>query len=166
MQPGTDSRAYAQSESEGARTRIIRKARSIVPAFLNQSRLSFLILGVAVVLGGWLRFSGLNGYELTSDEGCTWAAAAAPTARRVLDLAIRLNPGKLGLQDLVLHFWMLACGDSVASMRALSAVLGTLAIVLVFAVVKELLMLDCESWLAGSRGTSGNCCSERFGVCR
>ena len=45
----------------------------------------------------------------------------------------------------MLHFWMRACGDSVASLRALSAVLGTLAIVLVFAVVKELLMLDCES---------------------
>ena len=145
MQPGThNDRASAPPGIEGVETRITRKAGSLLPSLTNQSRLSLLILGAAVVLGGWLRFSGLDAYEMTSDEGCTWAAAAAPTAKGVLHLALRLNPGKLGLQDLVLHFWMLACGDSVASMRALSAVLGTLAIVLVFAVVKELLMLDCE----------------------
>jgi hypothetical protein len=146
MQPGTDSdRASAQPGIEGVETRITRKAGSLLRSLPNQSRLSFLILGAAVVVGGWLRFSGLNAYEMTSDEGCTWAAAAAPTASGALQLALRLNPGKLGLEDLVLHFWMRAFGDSVASLRALSAVLGTLAIVLVFAVVKELLMLDCES---------------------
>ena len=83
--------------------------------------------------------------RLTSDEGITWSAAAAPTAKQVLGLSLKLDSGKLGLHDLVLHFWMLAFGDSVASLRALSAVLGTLAIVLVFAVTKELLGLDCES---------------------
>ena len=59
-------------------------------------------------------------------------AASAPTVGEVVRQGLELNPGKLALHDIVLHFWMLAFGDSMTSIRALSALLGTLAIALVF----------------------------------
>jgi hypothetical protein len=90
------------------------------------------------MLGAWLRFHALGTFEITFDESASWAAAAAPTVLAVVHSGGRLNPGKFALHDLALHFWMLAFGDSVASMRALSATVGTLAIPLVFLVALEL----------------------------
>ena len=102
------------------------------------SRLNALILATAILVGGWLRFRSLGASDMTSDEGASWLAASASTVREVLHQGLALNPGKLALHDLTLHFWMLAFGDGITSIRSLSALLGTLAIVLVFVVAREL----------------------------
>ena len=50
----------------------------------------------------------------------------------------RVDPGKLALYDVMLHEWIGVLGDSLFAMRAMSAALGTIAIVLVFAAVREI----------------------------
>ncbi|MGH7986034.1 MAG: glycosyltransferase family 39 protein [Candidatus Binataceae bacterium] len=75
---------------------------------------------------------------MSADEGASWAAASASSAGEVLRLHQRLNPADIGLPDLVLHGWIAVCGESLAAMRALSAMLGTFAIVLVFILTREL----------------------------
>ncbi len=96
------------------------------------------MLGLALIVGGWLRLSNLGAREMSGDEGASWAAAAAPTAGDVIRLQTRLNPGKLALHELAMHAWMSAFGDGLATMRALPAALGTFAILLVFFVTREL----------------------------
>ncbi|MGH7879976.1 MAG: hypothetical protein ACREQD_10840, partial [Candidatus Binataceae bacterium] len=98
-------------------------------------------MAAAIVIGGYLRFEHLAALELSADEGASWAAAAAPSITEVLRLQARLNRGKLGLHDVALHLWMGAFGDSLVTMRALSAAAGTIAIVLVFLVALQILGL-------------------------
>jgi hypothetical protein len=102
------------------------------------SRLNAAIVIAAVLVGGWLRFYDLGASDMTADEAPSWVSASASTLGDVVRQGLQLNPGKLALHDIALHFWMLAFGDSVTSIRTLSALLGTLAIVLVFIVTREL----------------------------
>jgi len=102
------------------------------------------LLGAALLVGGWLRFTNLDATQMTADEGASWAAASAPTVVQAVLRSRRLNPGKLGLHDALMHVWMRIGGDSLASMRGLSAALGAIAIALVFAVVAEILKLDTD----------------------
>ncbi len=97
------------------------------------------VLLLALILGGGLRFYRLGVDEMTRGEAAAWTAASAPTIASVIASGRRLDPGKLGLYDVTLHGWIAMFGDRVGAMRALSAVLGTLAIVLVFASVREIL---------------------------
>ena len=46
--------------------------------------------------------------------------------------------GKLPLFDIALHGWVRMFGDSLFAMRAMSAALGTIAIVLMFVAVREI----------------------------
>ena len=110
-------------------------------------RLTAITLGLALVIGACLRFYRLGAYELTVDEAASWYAAAAPTVAYVVRVGFVTNPGKLVLHDLALHFWILAFGDSVISMRTLSAIVGVICILLIFVVACELLEYD--------RGSSG-----------
>src|SRR5579863_1649755 len=107
------------------------------PAPLSRGANAFL-LAAAVLVGGWLRFHSLGVSDMTADEAPSWLAASAPTVGEALHQGLALNIGRLALHDLTLHFWMVAFGDSVTSIRALSALLGTLAIALVFVVTREL----------------------------
>ena len=93
----------------------------------------------AILVGAWLRFEHLDSVDMTAGEGVEWIAAAAPNIYGVLHLALPLNPGKLGLYDVMMHLWMEVFGDSLAALRALSAALGALSILLTFMVVLELL---------------------------
>jgi len=99
-------------------------------------------LALAILLGGYLRFVNLDTLELSADEGASWAAATAPSMFQVVRAQARLNPGELGLHDVALHLWIAAAGDSLIAMRSLSAVAGTLAIVMVFFVTREILALS------------------------
>ncbi|MGH7934523.1 MAG: hypothetical protein ACREQN_15365, partial [Candidatus Binataceae bacterium] len=110
--------------------------------------LTFVIVAVALAVGAWLRFANLAARDMSADEGASWAAAAAPSVGEVLLRHSRLNPATLGLDDAALHGWMREFGDGLAEMRALSASAGTLAILLVFAVTRELLQLDGAGALA------------------
>jgi hypothetical protein len=98
------------------------------------------LLALALMLGVVMRFQMLGLAELSADEGASWAAAVAPNLRAVVERQRSLDPGKLALYDAALHGWIRLVGDGVGSMRALSAVLGTLAIALVFAATRELML--------------------------
>jgi len=75
---------------------------------------------------------------MSPDEGASWAAAAAPTARGVIARQPLLNPGELPIHDLMLHGWIALFGSSLTAMRALSATLGVASILLVYFCVCEL----------------------------
>ena len=99
--------------------------------------LALELLALALVLGVVMRFRVLGLAELSADEGASWAAASAPDMTAVVAMEHWLDPGKLPIYDLLLHGWIRVFGDGLVAMRAMSAVLGTIAIVLVFAAVRE-----------------------------
>lgn len=107
---------------------------------LRVRRDAFVLLVLALVLGAGLRFYRLGASSLSADEGASWAAAIAPNLRFVILKEQDLDPGKLALYDVMLHGWIRIFGDSVFAMRAMSATLGTIAIVLVFATVRQALL--------------------------
>jgi 4-amino-4-deoxy-L-arabinose transferase-like glycosyltransferase len=72
---------------------------------------------------------------MSPDEGASWAAASAPTAREVIARQPLLNPGELPIHDLMLHGWIALFGSNIAVMRAMSAAFGVLSISLVYIVV-------------------------------
>jgi hypothetical protein len=106
----------------------------------NPPRLfALVLLAVALILGASLRFRHLTMADLDADEGTTWAAAIAPSFGAVAAAEQRLEAlGKLPLYHLMLHAWIDEFGDSMDSMRTMSAIFGTIAIVLMFAAVREI----------------------------
>jgi mannosyltransferase len=96
-------------------------------------------LALALALGAALRFADLGAFELSPDEGASWGAASAPTVAVVIARQAVLNPGKLAVHDIALHVWIALFGASTAAMRSLSALLGTISILLVYFVARELL---------------------------
>ena len=104
------------------------------------------MLALAVVVGIALRCYRLDAVSMTADEGAAWAAAAEPL-KRLLLLQPRLDAGKLAIYDLLLHYWIDLFGDSLRSMRGLSAALGTFSILLMFAVVRELYQVFADEEL-------------------
>jgi mannosyltransferase len=95
------------------------------------------LLAVALVIGTGVRFHRLGYAQMDIDEGASWAGASAPTLGEVVARERQMDPGKLALYDLMLHEWIGVFGDGLSAMRAMSAALGTIAIVLVFAAVRE-----------------------------
>jgi hypothetical protein len=115
-------------------------------AWRSQRLFAYVLLAVAVVLGAFYRFHRLARWDMITDEGIAWVAATKPTLHDVVAAFWRFeNGGKLPLFDIALHGWVRVFGDSLFAMRAMSAALGTLAIVLLFAAVREI----CRS-LGGS----------------
>jgi hypothetical protein len=104
----------------------------------SMRRVTLLLLLVAIVLGGYLRFSDLGRLEMSDDEGASWAAAAAPSLSGVVTLQARLNPGKLAVHEVALHWWMALFGECIVAQRSLSATLGTISILIVFWIAWEL----------------------------
>ncbi len=102
-------------------------------------RLALAVLLLAFALGAVLRFGNLGSFELSPDEGASWGAARATSIAEVISRQAVLNPGKLAVHDIALHAWIGLFGSSVAAMRSLSALLGTLSILLVYLVARELL---------------------------
>ena len=101
---------------------------------VNAGRVVFTL---AVLIGMVLRFHRLDDVSMTADEGFAWAAAAQSVSR-LLQLQPMLDSGKLAVYDLLLHYWIAIFGDSLHSMRGLSAAIDTLSILLMFALVREL----------------------------
>src|SRR3984893_6137264 len=102
---------------------------------------SVALLALALVLGAGLRFYHLGRTDLSADEGASWAGASLPAVKQVVVMEQQLDPGKLPLYDVLLHGWIRVFGDGVSTMRAMSAVLGTIAIALMFLAVREV----CDS---------------------
>jgi hypothetical protein len=100
---------------------------------------AYILLALAVILGAFYRFHRLARWDMNGDEAIAWAAAIKPTLRRVSATFWRIeNGGKFPLFDFALHGWVRMFGDSLFAMRALSAAMGTLAIVLMFVAVREI----------------------------
>jgi hypothetical protein len=97
----------------------------------------FVLLAVALIIGAHLRFHRLARFDLTGDEGASWAAASAPGVMQVAKRERQFDPGKLALYDELLHGWIGIFGDSLFAMRSMSAMLGTIAIALIFLTVRE-----------------------------
>ncbi len=103
------------------------------------TRSAAFLLVLALAVGALLRFAELGARDLSADEGASWAAAAAPTLRGAIASGAAHNPGKVPFHDVLLHGWIAAFGDGVAPMRAMSALFGTLAILLGFFAMRELM---------------------------
>jgi hypothetical protein len=108
-------------------------------AWRSRRVFSIVLLVIAVSLGAHYRFHNLQRWDMNGDEGNAWAAVVKPTVHQVMATFWREeNGGKLPLFDIVLHEWVRIFGDSLFAMRAMSATLGTLAIVLLFVAVREI----------------------------
>ena len=101
--------------------------------------LAWLIFAAMLVCGTYLRVANIGlESEMSSDEGAEWAATSAPTVAEVRQVGAALSPRKLGFYDVMLHYWIRIFGDSLFSMRMMSAVLGVLDVLLLILVVLEL----------------------------
>ena len=118
-------------------------------------RLWLAILILAVVAGAALRCADLSLNEMSADEAATWAAAVAPSVAQVIALGEQLNPGKIAAHEVLLHGWIAMFGDGLEALRSLSALFGTIAIVLVFWVSRELLAPPWDDADASGREDGG-----------
>jgi hypothetical protein len=105
-------------------------------------RSSLIILAIALAAGLFVRLYKVGAMEMSADEAASWAAAAAPNLMEVVHRQQRLNPGKMAVHDIAMHLWMRLFGDSLASLRSLSALFGTASILLVFLVVREIFRVE------------------------
>jgi len=106
-------------------------------AWCNDRLFAWILLIAALIVGLHLRFFRLTRWDLSGDEGASWAAASAPSLHEVVETEQRLDPGKLALYDIILHEWIGFFGDSVFAMRILSVGIGIVSLVLVFIAVRE-----------------------------
>jgi hypothetical protein len=98
------------------------------------------VLLIAVVVGTILRFFRLGGHELSIDESLSWAESSEHNVRAVLRVQHQLDSGKFPIYEIVQHGWMRLFGESETAMRALPALIGSLSIVLVYVLAKEMLL--------------------------
>jgi 4-amino-4-deoxy-L-arabinose transferase-like glycosyltransferase len=92
-----------------------------------------LLLGGVLLLATFLRFVRLDHHSFWLDEAASFDFASRPLAA-IFSLSDHHPP----LYYLSLHYWIAGFGDSEESMRALSAVLGVLAVALVFTLGEQL----------------------------
>ncbi len=104
-----------------------------------------MVLLIAVVAGTILRFIHLGSRELAIDESLSWAESSAPSVAEVLRVQHSLDSGKFPIYELAQHGWMRFFGESESAMRALSALIGSLSIVLVFILGVEVMLAARES---------------------
>jgi mannosyltransferase len=115
------------------------------------------VLLIAVTLGTILRFFRLGAHELSIDESLSWAESSEHNLRAVLRVQHQLDSGKFPIYEIVSHGWMRLFGESETAMRALPALIGSLSIVLVYVLAKEMLLAlggGMESSAAASREDS------------
>src|ERR1700731_467353 len=98
-----------------------------------------ILLCAALGGGSVLRFFRLGSRELSIDESLSWFAAAAPSVTDLLRIQHGVDSGKLAIHELALRGWMHMFGESEAALRAMSALIGQLSIVLVLILAREIL---------------------------
>jgi hypothetical protein len=98
------------------------------------------VLLIAVTVGTILRFFRLGAHELSIDESLSWAESSEHNVRAVLRVQHQLDSGKFPIYEIVQHGWMRLFGESETAMRALPALIGSLSIVLVYVLAKEMLL--------------------------
>jgi uncharacterized membrane protein len=146
LRPSHERGAIAAAVTEGVEVDTnlcaIRANRAASPVSESTATAPFgtlILLLFAIAIGAFLRFFELGRNQMSADEGASWAAASAPAVIQVFQLQPHLNPGKFALHEILLHGWIRLFGDSVAAMRALSALAGVLGIIVVFFLARELL---------------------------
>ena len=97
---------------------------------------SVVITSFAVIAAVLLRWSGLDSQSLWMDEGYTlWISRFSP--QQIWHaLSIDTSPP---LYYILLHYWLKCLGTSAISLRALSALFGTLSILLVYLLARKIL---------------------------
>ncbi len=113
--------------------------------------IALLAVMLALASGGYLRAANIGAREMSADEGASWASAIAPTLGEVIRRQATLNPGKLATHEIILHEWIGAFGDGLAAMRALSALFGITAILIVYALAAELMRMDGGAQIAADQ---------------
>ena len=124
-----------------------RMNHEVITSLSRQSdsyrRALIAMLAIAVLLGGFLRLHDLGAHEIMLDEGDSWRVAKLQSSHIMAELE-HSDQGKLPIYFLMLGGWMRLFGDGLATMRLPGALLGTLNIFLVFALMRTLLMLFDE----------------------
>lgn len=124
-------------------------------AWRSKRLFALVLLTVAVVVGAHLRFHRLTLADMNGDEGFSWAEATAPSLLAVIKAQQNLDPGKLAFYEILLHGWIRVFGDSLFAMRALSAALGTISIVLLFVAVREVCLCLADEPNEGTAELAG-----------
>lgn len=110
-----------------------------ISAWRSSRLFAFILLTLAVILGAFYRFHRLARWDMNGDEAVAWVAVIKPSLHQVVKTFWQVEyGGKLPLFDIALHEWVRIFGDSLFAMRAMSAALGTIAIVLLFVAVREI----------------------------
>jgi uncharacterized membrane protein len=124
-----------------------RMDREVISAVTRQSdsyrRALLAMLAIAVLLGGYLRLHDLGAHEIMLDEADSWNFARLASSQGIIELAHH-EQGKLPIYFLMLNRWKGLFGDGLVTMRIPGALLGTLNIWLVFALMRTLLTLFDE----------------------
>ena len=97
-----------------------------------KARHAILILLLAIVVGGVLRFYDLGTESLWLDEAYSIGHSSPNTISGVVSAAAEGNHPPLYF--IILHFWMALLGTSEAAIRSLSAVFGIVSILLIYQV--------------------------------
>ncbi len=105
--------------------------------FRRRSDLIFgAAIGLAVIAAVWLRWTGLDSQSLWTDEGYTvWISQFSP---KVIWHIVQGDTGP-PLYYIVLHYWSALFGNSELSLRALSALFGTLSLPLFYLIARKIL---------------------------
>ncbi|HTQ25262.1 MAG TPA: hypothetical protein VMI09_11245 [Candidatus Binataceae bacterium] len=134
-----DERGTSKHMAVISSTLSVRAMRDMaLRAWRSKRVFSITLLVIAVLLGARYRFHKLQRWDMNDAEGSTWAAVIAPNVCEVVRTFWQVEfGGKHPAYDLVLYEWVRAFGASLLAMRAMSALLGTIAIVLLFLAVRE-----------------------------
>lgn len=94
------------------------------------------VLGLVIALGAAVRFVGIGTQSLWYDEVSTRVIVTTPIAH--LFSAVRIREGSPPLYFALAAVWARIVGTDDAMLRSFSAIVGTLAIPVMYAVVREL----------------------------
>ena len=94
------------------------------------------VLGLVIALGAAVRFVGIGAQSLWYDEVSTRVIVTTPIAH--LFNEVRIREGTPPLYYALAAVWTRVVGTDDAKLRSFSAIVGTLAIPVVYAVVREL----------------------------
>ena len=96
----------------------------------------WIALAIVIALAAAARVWRIDQKNLWLDEGVSWDTARKPLAGLVEQTAGDIHPP---LYYVLLKGWMAIAGDSVAGLRLLSVVLGTIALLLAFPIARRAL---------------------------
>jgi mannosyltransferase len=105
--------------------------------FHRQSGLIFgAAVGLAAMAGLWLRWSGLDSQSFWADEGYTvWISKFSP---KEIWHIVQGDTGPPAYY-ITVHYWSALFGNSESSLRALSALFGTLSLLLFYMIARKIL---------------------------